>query len=127
MPEITVEILEKALAQRLRDRMGAEEIHELAKYVMDFFGFEDAIIDNILEPHDRDVFYMLEEERILSTERDEVAVQRGKIWRIHYWILNKREILRLAEEHETGPVGEKKAPCSIYEEIDDEVWKKRQG
>ena len=33
---------------------------------MDIFGFNDRIIDNVLEPEDRQLFYILEEEGLLT-------------------------------------------------------------
>jgi len=71
--------LEVALGRR---GMGAEEISNLAEYVLNFFGFADRIIDNILQPNDRDIFYMLEEEGFLKTESTEVAIAKPSLARI---------------------------------------------
>ena len=67
---------------------------------MSFFGFTDQVIDNRLTSEDRDVFYMLEEEGFLTTRQEEVHLKKGKLWRIHYWILKKDQILRLARRKE---------------------------
>lgn len=122
---ITYDILRKALGKILKRRgMDEEEINGLAMYLLSFFGFSDAIIDNILDTDDRDVFYMLEEEGILTTSREESYTVRGKIWRIHYWIMRKREILELAKD---APAGEsekakERGEFEVYDEVDPRVW-----
>jgi hypothetical protein len=120
--------MRKALGRLLRERgMSQDEINQLAMYLLSFFGFSDAIIDNILDTEDRDVFYMLEEEGILTTSREEAYTIRGKIWRVHYWVLRKREIMRLcaevdAEEAARGrPAGE----FDVYDEVDPHIWQRR--
>jgi len=98
---------------------------KLADYLMNFFGFDDYIIDNILDAEDRDVFYTLEEEGLLRTEREEIYLLKGKMWRIHYWILRKRDILALARDK--AEIHEKKPDSlvSLYDQVDDEVWASR--
>jgi len=71
---------------------------------------------------DRDVFYMLEEEGLLSTTRDEITIQKGKIWRIHYWVLKKDKILKLARQVEVEEP-EQEAD-SIYSTLTDEEWRR---
>src|SRR5512137_1966311 len=80
--------------------MSPDDIGKLAEYLLSFFGFTDEVIDNRLTSEDRDVFYMLEEEGFLTTTQEEVHLKKGKLWRIHYWILKKEQILRLARREE---------------------------
>src|SRR3972149_4811126 len=61
-----------------------------------FFGHESEVIDNRLEVDDRDVFYMLEEEGLLGTRQEEIHIRRGKLWRIHYWILRVDRVKAIA-------------------------------
>jgi hypothetical protein len=120
---ITYDDMRRALSKLLQHRgMSQEEINNLAMYLLSFFGFSDAIIDNILDTDDRDVFYMLEEEGILSTSREETYTLKGKVWRIHYWILRKREILMLSRDE--PPKEAEKAPgeFSVYDDVDPRVW-----
>ena len=106
MEVVTLEDLQKALTYKLDKRgMSKDNIDKLAEYLMNFFGFDDYVSDNKLNAKDRDVFYMLEEEGLLRTLRDEVTIQKGKIWRIHYWVLKKDEIFKLAK---LKPTKEKK-------------------
>jgi hypothetical protein len=120
---VTLENLQKALAFKLEKKgMSKENIDKLAEYLMNFFGFDDYVSDNKLNPKDRDVFYMLEEEGLLRTLRDEVTIQKGKVWRIHYWVLMKKEILRLAK---LKPVEEEKEEeYKIYDDLSEEIWQK---
>lgn len=102
--------------------MSEEDIKKLAEYIMSFFGFEGEVIDNRLTSEDRDVFYMLEEEGFLTTTQEEVHLKKGKLWRIHYWILKKDQIQRLAKqakERMPGPNDE----SAVYETMTDDMWK----
>ena len=125
MTTITIPQMEKALLKTLGKKgMTEKEIKELASYIMSFFGFDDSIIDNKLTSKDRDVFYMLENEGILKTFQDEVSIQKGKLWRIHYWVLNKRKILALTKEEKKKKGQEFK---DIYEGVSDDDWAKHDG
>jgi DNA-binding transcriptional ArsR family regulator len=111
--------LEKALAPK---NLSPEEINSLAEKIMDLFGFEDQVVDNRLTPEDRDLFYMLEEAGLVTTIEDDVQVQKGKTWRIYYWVLKKDQILRLA--HGSGVKDSGVLPeADIYKTISDDVWK----
>jgi RNA 3'-terminal phosphate cyclase len=101
--------------------MSPDDIGKLAEYLMSFFGFTDEVIDNRLTSEDRDVFYMLEEEGFLTTTQEEVHLKKGKLWRIHYWILKKDQILRLARREEKKL--KSRDECSaVYDEISEDVW-----
>ena len=58
--------------------MRPEDARSIAAHVLNFFGFNERIIDNVLEPDDRDTFYMLEDTGILETERDETTLYDGR-------------------------------------------------
>jgi hypothetical protein len=65
---------------------------------------------------------MLEEEGFLTTTQEEVHLKKGKLWRIHYWILKKDQIIRLAHlaKKKAANLDESKA---IYDQMGDDVWK----
>lgn len=98
--------------------MGPRETSQVAEYLLGFFGYGTEVIDNVLQPEDRDVFYMLEEEGLLSTRQEEVMVTRGKLWRIHYWILRvdkmRQALVNVKEDGEDYQ--------ALYEGISEEVW-----
>ncbi len=92
-----------SLAKAIRRSVGhegmrPEDARSIAAHVLNFFGFNERIIDNVLEPDDRDTFYMLEDTGILETERDETTLYDGREWRIHYWMFRKDRIFDLARQ-----------------------------
>lgn len=91
---------------------------QVAEYLLGFFGFSTEVIDNVLEPEDRDVFYMLEEEGLLGTRQEEVMVTRGKMWRVHYWILKVDKMRKALGGLEEG----REASENIYDSLSEEVW-----
>jgi hypothetical protein len=99
---------------------------------MDIFGFDDRVIDNVLDPEDRQLFYILEEEGMLTTEREETTLYDGREWRTHYWKLRKNTIHRFADEasRKGEPLIDKKQPVNvssedIYGNMEEDVWMTR--
>jgi len=122
MSVVTLEDLAMAISNRVN--IDVESAMGDANFVMDLFGFEDRIIDNVLEPEDRQLFYILEEEGMLITEREETTIYDGRTWRTHYWFINKETILSYKEEKEKTDKKKKGEEdiAEIYEEIPDEMW-----
>ena len=145
-----------SLAKAIRRSVGhegmrPEDARSIAAHVLNFFGFNERIIDNVLEPDDRDTFYMLEDTGILETERDETTLYDGREWRIHYWMFRKDRIFDLAREETAAmaAAGEKEVVYStnhnrsggfrlphgehgtglpahaVYHELGDEIWLER--
>ena len=93
---LTVDDLTHAIKNSIdRSGMPDDQARMMAQHVMNFFGYSERIIDNILEPEDRDAFYMLEDTGILTTEREETTLYDGREWRIHYWLFRKERIFEL--------------------------------
>ncbi len=120
---VTVDFLAKAIQNGLsrpKRRLSMEEAKMTAEHVLNFFGYGDRIIDNMLEPEDRDTFYILEDLAILKTEREETTLWDGREWRIHYWLLNKERIYELVyykqEEENEEDIED------IYTDLPDELW-----
>ncbi len=119
MERISREKLIKALQRTVGiNGLPPEAIEGLADYLLELFGYNEAISDEMLDSSDRDIFYMLEDEGILTTETDEVTIRGGKRWIVHYWILRTDVINALASEEEEEESGE----YDIYE--DEELWKR---
>jgi hypothetical protein len=146
-----------SLAKAIRRSVGhegmrPEDARSIAAHVLNFFGFNERIIDNVLEPDDRDTFYMLEDNGILETERDETTLYDGREWRIHYWMFRKDRIFDLAREETEamkaageadivyssktarsggflrlphGEHGTGLAAHAVYHELGDEIWLER--
>ena len=72
MPVVTMSEVVAALRATVGRRgMPEDDLKTLADYVLSFFGFQQEVIDNNLDVSDRDVFYMLEEEGLLSTRQED--------------------------------------------------------
>ena len=130
MSIITLDDLSKAIANRVGIDM--EEARRDAGFVMDIFGFDDRVIDNVLDPEDRQLFYILEEEGMLTTEREETTLYDGREWRTHYWKLKKDTIARYSNEENglRGYLIDKKqsrnfSEDDIYDNLDEKAWTTR--
>jgi hypothetical protein len=122
---LTVDSLSQAIKNSISgEQMADEEAMNMAQHVMSFFGYSERIIDNVLEPEDRDVFYMLEDSGILTTEREETTLYDGREWRIHYWLFRKERIWELI--YGNSPVSKtRESKGSVYDEIPEDAWHKR--
>ena len=100
--------------------MTEEDVVTLADYLISFFGFDSEVIDNRLDMDDRDVFYMLEEGGLLGTRQEEIHIKKGKLWRIHYWILRTNRIKQLAR----GTVPKEEAGVFAYDDLPAEAWER---
>lgn len=130
---ITLDDLSKAIANRVG--IDIEEARRDAGFVMDIFGYDDRVIDNVLDPEDRQLFYILEEEGMLTTEREETTLYDGREWRTHYWVLKKNTILKYAKDEykrDRTALSEKRplpvkdiSDESIYDELSEESWTTR--
>lgn len=103
-------------------KMVYEESMAAAEHLINFFGYSDRVIDNMLEPEDRDAFYTMEDIGVLRTEREETTLFDGREWRIHYWILNISRIISLAQMQTSYMDMGEDQDFSVYEEIPDEYW-----
>ena len=125
---ITLDDLSKAIANRVG--IGIEEARRDAGFVMDIFGFQDRVIDNVLDPEDRQLFYILEEEGMLTTEREETTLYDGREWRTHYWVIRKDVILKFAQngsKRRRSVLSDKQtiddiSDEAIYDALEDDIW-----
>ncbi|KYK25517.1 MAG: hypothetical protein AYK23_03560 [Candidatus Proteinoplasmatales archaeon SG8-5] len=116
---IKLEDLEIAFGKTFGEKGYSEdEIKEMADLVISLYGFDYAVVDNRLKPKERDVFYKLEEAGLVYTKQEEVTIKKGKVWRLHYWFLNRPKILHLSRGEEAP---EKADEYAVYVE-DDEIW-----
>ncbi len=130
MSFITLDDLSKAIS--IRVGIDIDEAQRDAGFVMDIFGFDDRVIDNVLDPEDRQLFYILEEEGMLTTEREETTLYDGREWRTHYWRLRKDTILRYSREANgiRKYLIDKKQPVNvsdedIYSTMEEDIWTTR--
>lgn len=126
MTVVSMEEVVKALSNTMGKKgMSLEDLEKLAEYILSFFGYTDEVIDNRLTSEDRDVFYMLEEEGFLTTTQEEVHLKKGKLWRIHYWILKKDQIKRMANIPDEVPL-DPNDPKTLYAGMAEDVWEIRE-
>ena len=121
MAAITEEELTRALERTLvaHGKIPAGEARTTAQMVLGYFGVEDSVLDNKLNSDDRDHFYRLEEEGLLSSEEEDATVSRGKTWRIHYWLL-KKDRIRDVGQHSEAPA--QNEADTLYRSIGDREW-----
>ena len=118
---VTVEELTQAIRNSPDNRgIPEEEAYDIARHVLNFFGYSDRIIDNVLEPEDRDMFYMLEDATILTTEREETTLYDGREWRINYWLFRKDKIRQLMDDE--GRNGNSEQEETVYVDIPLDAW-----
>jgi hypothetical protein len=118
---INEEELTKAIEATLvvRGKVAVDQARPVARRVLEYFGLEDAVLDNKLSSEDRDRFYQLEEEGLLSSEEEDATVARGKTWRIHYWFLKKDRIRAVGR---TVEVPRSNDAETFYQNIDAAEW-----
>jgi hypothetical protein len=124
VPAITEAELTRAIERTLvvKGKLPAEKAHPMARMILGYFGPEDAVLDNKLTSEDRDDFYKLEEEGLLTSEEEDATVSRGKTWRIHYWLLKKARI------RDAGQMGDAPPPdeaAVLYRDMEEEAWSRR--
>ena len=119
---ITVDDLTLAIEHSIDSDMKLEheEAFDLAQHVLNFFGYSNRIIDNVLEPEDRDMFYMLEDATILTTEREETTLYDGREWRINYWLFRKDKIAQLMSGDSNSKNSEQEE--TVYDDIPLDAW-----
>jgi hypothetical protein len=121
MAPITEVELTKALEKTLvaRGKMPLAEARPTARMVLGYFGAEDAVLDNKLSSEDRDRFYLLEEEGLLTSEEEDATVSRGKTLRIHYWLLKKA---RIRDVGQSGEAPTSDDASTVYRSIGAADW-----
>jgi hypothetical protein len=129
MPLVTLHALTKTIQRKLN--INEKEARQYAEIVMDMFGYDDCIIDNILDHADRRLFYRLESEGILHTRRDEALLSDGTNWRIRYWVFQKNVIFPSESKKKVKNTRSKNKtipsykPQSVYSSLPETAWTTR--
>jgi len=124
MASITELELTRAIERTLvaHGKIAPPEARPIARMVLGYFGLDDSVLDNKLSSEDRDRFYQLEEEGLLTSEEEDATVSRGKTWRIHYWLLKKARIRDVGQAGEAPPPDEAE---TVYRSIGESAWQRR--
>ena len=119
---MTLHELTEAIRRHIDREMEKTVAESMAEHALGFFGYYDRIIDNALEPTDRNLFYMFQDYDLLTTESEETTLWDGREWRIHYWKF-KAELADKAKVYlEEGPVEEEEVVVNIYDDIPSDIW-----
>ena len=130
---ITLNVMSKAIANRTGIK--EKKAKRIAGFIMDLFGYDNRIIDNILKPEDRQLLYMLEAEGLFTTGREEEKLYDGREWLTHYWELRKSTIIKYAENGikkdksilSSKTKTEDATKRNIYNMLSDDVWTARKN
>ncbi len=109
------EMLMRAISKKVG--VDDEMAGQISLRVLNYFGFEDCIIDNALDQDDRRLFYFLQDVALLKTDWEEAILPSGRTWRIFYWSLNNANIATIATHVELI-----EAQQGIYETLPAYIW-----
>ena len=126
---LTLAQLTSAIRSKVDSDMEVVVAESIAEHAMGFFGFSNRIIDNALEPTDRNLFYQLQDYDLLTTESEETTLWDGREWRIHYWKFkaNAEEFARAAAEAALLNQKDKDPYSDVYDDVPVSLWKERSG
>lgn len=110
----------ETLARAVKNRMEVTDdvADDISMRMLNYFGFHEEIIDNVLDQDDRRMFYFLQDVQLLTTHWEEVVLPNGRTWRVFYWGLNIEKIEKFAalslvtEDMEMG----------LYDSLPEGVW-----
>ncbi len=119
---MTLAQLTAAIQRHIDKDMEKVVAEGMAEHALGFFGFYDRIIDNALEPTDRNLFYIFQDYDLLTTESEETTLWDGREWRIHYWKF-KAELAEKAKAYlEDTSDEEEDIEVNVYEDIPMDIW-----
>ena len=121
--------LTSAIRSKVDSDMEVVVAESIAEHALGFFGFSNRIIDNALEPTDRNLFYQLQDYDLLTTESEETTLWDGREWRIHYWKFkaNAEEFARAAAEAALLNQKDNDPYSDVYDDVPVSLWKERSG
>mgnify|MGYP000843897077 FL=1 len=110
----------ETLSRAILNKMGVTRdiADDIALRVLNYFGFDEEIIDNVLDQDDRRMFYFLQDIQLLRTHWEEAILPNGRTWRVFYWALNVQKIM----EYASPPREEAAVEIGIYDSLPEDVW-----
>ena len=118
---LTLAQLTQAIKSKVDRDMETTVAESIAEHALGFFGFSNRIIDNALEPTDRNLFYQLQDYDLLTTESEETVLWDGREWRIHYWKF-KPEALNALEKPKKV-LSNDDPYAGVYDDVPDGLWR----
>ena len=125
---LTLAQLTQAIKSKVDTSMETHVAESIAEHALGFFGFSNRIIDNALEPTDRNMFYQLQDYDLLTTESEETTLWDGREWRIHYWKFkpNAENFANLAMQNDKDK-GDEDPYADIYDGMPAGLLRERSG
>ena len=125
---LTLAQLTQAIKSKVDTSMETHVAESIAEHALGFFGFSNRIIDNALEPTDRNMFYQLQDYDLLTTESEETTLWDGREWRIHYWKFkpNAENFANLVMQNEKDK-GDEDPYAHSYDGMPAGLWRERSG
>lgn len=126
---VNISEVTRAIAYRkISDNSNYRDVDEclLAIDVMNHFGFDRYILDNILEPEEREKIRMMEDWGLITTFEEVVEIKRYNkpiTWRLYYWQLKIDQIRECARKYDEL-VSKQSEEITVYDDIPMEVWKR---
>ena len=128
---LSINELTEAIRQNIDENMESLVAEQMAEHALGFFGYYDRIIDNALEPTDRNLFYMFQDYELLTTESEETTLWDGREWRIHYWKFKaSAEAFALAAAEAAKnqqSLVDDDPYAGVYDDVPTELWRERSG
>lgn len=122
MTVITLQHLARAMVERMG--LPDHEAEALAEDVLDIFGFDTEVLDNVLEPETRQVFYTMEACGLVSTHSEQNQLWQGQDWRTHTWQMRPERVLAAGAAHAAArPMADEAA--AVYKGLPSAVWSRR--
>ncbi|MAS89282.1 MAG: hypothetical protein CMA33_05565 [Euryarchaeota archaeon] len=124
---LTLAQLTQAIKSKVDIDMETTVAESIAEHALGFFGFSNRIIDNALEPTDRNLFYQLQDYDLLTTESEETTLWDGREWRIHYWKFkpNAENFAKAAAQKNKS--ADEDPYADIYDGMPANLWRERSG
>ena len=125
---LTLAQLTQAIKSKVDASMETTVSESIAEHALGFFGFSNRIIDNALEPTDRNLFYQLQDYYLLTTESEETTLWDGREWRIHYWKFKPNAENFASLVNQANQSKENEDPyADIYDGMPADLWRERSG
>lgn len=117
--EMLTTAIMKAVGMSSEESAAAEG---MADHLLGFFGYQDRVIDNMLEPTDRNLFYQFQDWGLLNSESEETTLWDGREWRIHYWKIRTERVVDTSffDKEESDVDTE---AVDIYENLSPAEWR----
>ena len=116
---VSFETLSRAILNKMDVTKDVSD--DIALRVLNYFGYDEEIIDNVLDQDDRRMFYFLQDVELLGTHWDEAILPNGRNWRVFYWSLNTQNIMEYAKP----PCEEPAAEIGLYDSLPEDIWSRQ--